>query len=125
MLPSASVDPAGNDDRARGGDSAHSGDRPAGERVPAGADVTELDGGDLSCARLLVLLRDRAATLPDGTVVHLTTTDPVAPIDLPVWCRMTGHEYLGPVEGRARPTYGVRISASAAPTLADRPWHRA
>lgn len=99
--------------------------RQPGERQEHGVDVTELDGGDLSCARLLVLLRARAAVLPAGAVVHLTTTDPVAPIDLPVWCRMTGHEYLGPVDGYERPTYGVRIGADPVPTLDDRPWHRA
>lgn len=82
-----------------------------------------IDGGDLGCARLLVLLRDRARDLPDGTEVHLVTVDPVAPIDLPAWCRMTGHAYLGPVEGAQPPTYRVRISATARPTHPDRPWH--
>lgn len=86
-------------------------------------DVHHLDGGDLGCARLLVLLRDRATRLPAGTVVHLTTGDPVAPIDLPVWCRMTGHTYLGPVAGTPRPTYAVRLTARPVPTDPDRPWH--
>ncbi len=84
-----------------------------------------IDGGDLGCARLLVLLRDRARTLPEGTVVHLSTVDPVAPIDLPAWCRMTGHTYLGPVEGAEPPTYRVRISATARATDPARPWHLA
>lgn len=83
-----------------------------------------LDGGDLGCARLLVLLRDRATTLAAGTVVHLTTRDPVAPIDLPVWCRLTGHEYLGPVDDHGTgPTYAVRLAEHPVPTRADRPWH--
>ncbi|MGN8245417.1 sulfurtransferase TusA family protein [Cellulomonas soli] len=85
--------------------------------------VHHLDGGDLGCARLLVLLRNRAAQLPGGTVVHLTTGDPVAPIDLPVWCRMTGHTYLGPVTGTDRPTYAVQLAARPVPTDPDRPWH--
>jgi tRNA 2-thiouridine synthesizing protein A len=86
-----------------------------------------LDGGDLGCARLLVLLRDRARELPEGTVVHLTTSDPVAPIDLPAWCRMTGHTYLGPVERPvgAVPTYAVRITAAPRATDPARPWHLA
>jgi tRNA 2-thiouridine synthesizing protein A len=62
------------------------------------APVESIDGGDLACARLLILLRNRVAELEDGTIVHLNTTDPVAPIDLPAWCRMTGHTYLGTVE---------------------------
>lgn len=82
-----------------------------------------IDGGDLSCARLLILLRGRAAELDDGSVVHLTTTDPVAPIDLPAWCRLTGHSYLGLVDDGPPPAYGVRVTASPVPTREDRPWH--
>lgn len=82
-----------------------------------------IDGGDLGCARLLVLLRDHVSTLPAGAVVRLVTTDPVAPVDLPVWCHMTGHDYLGPVEGPdARPTYAVRVARAAAPTDPANPW---
>ena len=88
---------------------------------PSGA-VHRLDGGDLGCARLLVLLRDLVAGLADGDVVHLTTSDPVAPIDLPVWCRMTGHTYLGPVAGSPVATYAVRVAAGAAATDARHPW---
>lgn len=92
-----------------------------------------IDGGDLGCARLLVLLRDQVATLRAGTVVHLSTSDPVAPIDLPVWCRMTGHEYLGPVDepggvpqaDDAVRTYAVRVAAHPVATDPARPWHRA
>lgn len=87
----------------------------------AQADLT-IDGGDLGCARLLVLLRDRVSTLPAGAVVHLITVDPVAPIDLPVWCHMTGHGYLGTVDGRAHPTYAVQVAQRAAPTDARNPW---
>ncbi|MBD7919843.1 sulfurtransferase TusA family protein [Cellulomonas sp. Sa3CUA2] len=91
----------------------------------AGAeDVVTIDGGDLGCARLLILLRDRVATLQAGAVVHLVTADPVAPIDLPVWCHMTGHAYLGVVDGTDRPTYAVAVAARPAATDARNPWHR-
>lgn len=82
-----------------------------------------IDGGDLSCARLLILLRDRVADLPADSVVHLSTTDPVAPIDLPAWCRITGHEYLGLAEAGPPPVYGVRVSEAPVATRPDRPWH--
>lgn len=84
-----------------------------------------VDGGDLGCARLLLRLRDEVAALPPGQVVHLTATDPVAPIDLPAWCRMTGHTYLGPVEPADRPTYAVRVAAAPRPTEEGRPWRLA
>lgn len=84
--------------------------------------VVTIDGGDLGCARLLILLRDRVATLPAGAVVHLVTADPVAPIDLPVWCHMTGHAYLGVVAGTDRPTYAVGVAVRPAVTDARNPW---
>lgn len=84
--------------------------------------VVTIDGGDLGCARLLILLRDRVATLPAGAVVHLVTGDPVAPIDLPAWCHLTGHAYLGVVDGTDRPTYAVRVAARPAATDPANPW---
>lgn len=90
------------------------------ELLPDGSHL--LRGGDLGCARLLILLRGEAQSLEDGSVVHLETTDPVAPIDLPVWCRMTGHEYLGPVADEGIPRYGVRISHAAKATDPEFPW---
>lgn len=84
-----------------------------------------LRGGDLGCARLLVLLRDAARDLPAGTVIHLETTDPVAPIDLPAWCRMTGHEYLGPVPDEGIPRYGVRVPEQVRATDPASPWRLA
>ncbi|WP_240916142.1 sulfurtransferase TusA family protein [Sanguibacter sp. HDW7] len=87
--------------------------------------IWRVDGGDLGCARLLIHLRRHVMTLEAGTVVHLTSTDPVAPIDLPAWCRLTGHVYRGPVEQPGRPTYAIEVASAPAPTAPDRPWHRA
>ncbi|GIE85955.1 sulfurtransferase TusA family protein [Actinoplanes regularis] len=85
---------------------------------------TVLDGGDRRCVVLLIELRRLIATLPPGAVVHLIAMDPAAPLDLPAWCHLTGHTYLGPVPGD-RPTYGVEVAAGARPTDADRPWRPA
>lgn len=85
-----------------------------------------LDGGTLTCARLLVKLRDLVATLAPGTLVHLVARDPVAPIDLPAWCHLTGHRYGGPVPSEAAggaPTFAVEVRAEARETVPGRPWH--
>ncbi|GAB1821013.1 sulfurtransferase TusA family protein [Herbidospora sp. RD11066] len=79
-----------------------------------------LDGGDRRCVLLLIELRKLVDSLEPGTVVHLRATDPAAPIDLPAWCHLTGHSYLGVV---GEHVYGVRVAEAAAPTQADRPWH--
>ncbi|MFJ8390856.1 sulfurtransferase TusA family protein [Streptomyces sp. NPDC094438] len=60
------------------------------------------------CVTLLLNLRARIATAAPGTIVHVIATDPAAPLDLPAWCHMTGHTYLGPAP-RYR-TAGVRAA---------------
>lgn len=96
-----------------------------GARSPHGGAVVWLDGGALRCARLLVLVRDCTAVLAPGTVLHVATEDPIAPIDLPAWCRLTGHEWLGAVRGTTRPTFAIRVVTAAATTQEAHPWRRA
>lgn len=81
-----------------------------------------LDGGDRRCVLLLIELRRLTLQVPPATVIHLIATDPAAPLDLPAWCHLTGHTYLGPVPGPGRPTYGMQVAAAAALTDPDRPW---
>ncbi|MFI7311025.1 sulfurtransferase TusA family protein [Streptomyces hygroscopicus] len=80
-----------------------------------GADLT-VDGTGLLCVTVLLRLRNRIDGAPPGTVVHVVATDPAAPLDLPAWCHLTGHTYLGPVPGE-RPVYAHSGSprAPAAP----------
>ncbi|MFJ8474356.1 sulfurtransferase TusA family protein [Kitasatospora sp. NPDC094011] len=91
-----------------------------------GPDLT-IDGTGLLCVQLLLRLRARIAHLPAGAVVHIHTTDPAAPLDLPAWCHLTGHAYLGPVPSPApdREVYALRLTSSPVPTRPDRPWHPA
>jgi tRNA 2-thiouridine synthesizing protein A len=97
---------------------------PPDHRTPA-ADLV-IDGGDRRCVTLLIELRQRI--LRDGfpeAIVHISTTDPAAPLDLPAWCHLTGHRYLGPVPHQPQPTYALRVNAGARNTKQDRPWHAA
>ncbi|MEO7061816.1 MAG: sulfurtransferase TusA family protein [Lapillicoccus sp.] len=82
------------------------------------------DGGDLACGELLLELLRALADVADGTEVRVIATDPAAPIDIPAWCYLTGHGYLGAgthTDGRA--SYGVRYSEAARRTRPGRPWH--
>ena len=39
-----------------------------------------------------------ARTVPEveiGSVVRVLADDPAAAVDIPAWCRMRGHEYVG------------------------------
>ncbi|MDQ0947356.1 tRNA 2-thiouridine synthesizing protein A [Streptomyces phaeochromogenes] len=86
-------------------------------------DIT-VDGTGLLCVTLLLRLRKEIDGAGPGTVVHVIATDPAAPLDLPAWCHMTGHHYLGPVPG-SRPVFALRLASGALPTRADAPWHSA
>ncbi|MFF8375581.1 sulfurtransferase TusA family protein [Streptomyces sp. NPDC015661] len=87
-------------------------------------DIT-VDGTGLPCVRLLLRQRKEIDGAEPGMVVHVIATDPAAPLDLPAWCRMTGHHYLGPVPGRAPDRYVLRLAARPTPTRPGAPWHRA
>lgn len=90
---------------------------------PVGAGAYIVDGGRLQCARLLILLQRHVRVLASGTLVHVRTHDPVAGIDLPAWCHMTGHLWLGAVpDDTATATYAIQVSAAAVPTHPQRPW---
>ncbi|GGP96633.1 sulfurtransferase TusA family protein [Streptomyces roseolilacinus] len=93
--------------------------------APGPAPDLTLDGTGLLCVTLLLRLREEIEGAAPGTVVHVIATDPAAPLDLPAWCHMTGHAYLGPVPGAERPVYALRLAADALPTRADAPWHPA
>jgi len=84
--------------------------------TPPARDPFVIDGGDRACVQLLLELRARIGGLPGGTEIHLIASDPAAPIDLPAWCHLTGHAYLGPVPAAARPTYMTRTVSAPAVT---------
>jgi tRNA 2-thiouridine synthesizing protein A len=52
-------------------------------------------------------LRLRLRELLPGEVMELTATDAGAPIDLPAWCGLTGHELLD----AQHPIYRIRRKA--------------
>jgi hypothetical protein len=67
------------------------------------------DGGDLDCGSGLVLLiRENMLAVPERGVLELRSREVTVRSDLPPWCRMVGHEYLGSVEGAAFTRYFVR-----------------
>ena len=54
------------------------------------------DFGDAGCEEGAVLkLRSLVSRLSPGEVLEVRSTDPGAGEDLPAWCRLTGHEFLG------------------------------
>jgi tRNA 2-thiouridine synthesizing protein A len=67
-------------------------ERPPG--VPEAAAL--LDLGERGCdVGATLQVRRLVGTLEPGQVLEVRTTDPGVREDIPAWCRMTGHEFLG------------------------------
>ncbi len=76
--------------------------------------IEVVDGGDRGCGELLMVLAARSRTLDPGSTVRLLATDPAAPIDLPAWCRLTGHAYLGPGRtAEGRPYFDLQLAGGS------------
>jgi tRNA 2-thiouridine synthesizing protein A len=56
--------------------------------------MEQWDASDLGCSRLIFQLSLRMNALEPGETIEVTARDPGAPIDLPAWCRTTGHELV-------------------------------
>ena len=49
------------------------------------------DALDRGCGEVLLELRLRMAKLSPGTRLVIASRDAGAPVELPAWCRLTGH----------------------------------
>ena len=58
-------------------------------------ELVVLDARGLRCPLPVIRLARLATERQPGTVVEVWATDPAARADIPAWCRMRGHEYLG------------------------------
>ena len=52
------------------------------------------DAGDLTCGPMLMALKGRLERLAPGQFFHLVTRDEGALVDVPAWCRLTGHRLI-------------------------------
>lgn len=55
----------------------------------------QLDARRLLCPMPVIRTQDTIKTLNPGDILEVTCTDPGAVNDIPAWCRINGHEYLG------------------------------
>ncbi len=83
--------------------------------------ATVLDCRGMRCPLPVIELARQVRTLLAGAHVLVVAEDPAARSDLPAWCRMTGHEYLGEVVQRdGTPGYAVRLCSDGAQAAAGR-----
>ncbi|WP_163338933.1 sulfurtransferase TusA family protein [Desulfopila sp. IMCC35008] len=67
------------------------------------------DGGDLDCGSgLILLIREHMLKTPVDGILEMRSREPTVADDLPPWCRMSGHEYLGQEAGEGFTRYFVK-----------------
>lgn len=49
------------------------------------------DAGDIGCGHLITGLRRELDQVAPGELLHVVAVNSGAPVDIPAWCRMTGH----------------------------------
>ena len=73
------------------------------------------DGGDLDCGSgLILLIRENMLGVPVGGILEMRSRERTVADDLPPWCRMSGHEYLGQLAGDGCTRYFVRKGSGVA-----------
>ncbi|MEZ5066905.1 MAG: sulfurtransferase TusA family protein [bacterium] len=55
---------------------------------------SRFDGGDIGCGEMILDLRLHFRPLAAGTRVAISARDAGAPVEIPAWCRITGHVLL-------------------------------
>ena len=67
------------------------------------------DGGDLDCGSgLILLIRENMLKTPVDGILEMRSREPSVADDLPPWCRMAGHSYLGKAAGKGFSRYFIR-----------------
>jgi tRNA 2-thiouridine synthesizing protein A len=79
-----------------------------GKASPEKATPETLDCRGQRCPLPVIGLARRLTDLPVGAVLRVLADDPAAAVDIPAWCRMRGHEYVGSVEADGATGYDVR-----------------
>ena len=57
--------------------------------------MIEVDSRGRRCPLPIIDLARRLPSVAVGAVVRVLADDPAAANDIPAWCRMKGHEYVG------------------------------
>lgn len=62
---------------------------------PADAPALSLDALGKKCPQPIIMLAERIGEVAVGQVVQVLADDPAARTDVPAWCGLKSHEYIG------------------------------
>ena len=71
-----------------------------------GPEAAVFDGGETGCGELLLDLLVFMKRQTSGTLVKIRSLDGGAPLEIPAWCRLTGHTLMN----AEHPYYLVRTA---------------
>ena len=71
-----------------------------------------LDARRLLCPLPVIRTQDRVKTLLDGDWLDIVCTDPGALHDIPAWCRVNGHRFVGAREDQSELVITIEVGAS-------------
>lgn len=57
-------------------------------------EIKQLDARRLLCPLPVIRTQDAIAEMRDGDLLAVTSTDPGAMADIPMWCRINGHQVI-------------------------------
>jgi len=84
--------------------------------------AARVDGGALGLGNgLLMLIRQALEPLSAGAVLAVMASDPTVAHDLPAWCRIMAHTYLGAEPGPKGIVYSVRKGQLSSEAAAQKP----
>lgn len=67
------------------------------------------DGGDMDCGSgLILLIREHMMQVPVNGILEMRSKELTVNDDLPPWCRMSGHDYLGIIGDPKSARYFIR-----------------
>jgi tRNA 2-thiouridine synthesizing protein A len=72
-----------------------------------------LDCRGQRCPLPVIALARRITEVDEGATIRVLADDPAAAVDIPAWCRMRGHEYVGESTVDGVPAYDVRALRSS------------
>ncbi|MEV7418930.1 aminotransferase class V-fold PLP-dependent enzyme [Streptomyces sp. NPDC089919] len=81
---------------------------PSGAPVPVEGDALVVDALGERCPQPVIALAAAVARVSVGGTVTVLSDDEVARLDIPAWCALRGHAYLGESPADAGSAYGVR-----------------
>jgi tRNA 2-thiouridine synthesizing protein A len=86
--------------------------RDAGPARAANGPALRIDALGKKCPLPIIMLAERIGEVPIGTIVEVLADDPATKTDVPAWCGLKSHEFLGAADLARVAGWAFRIRRS-------------